>query len=183
VTSTPLIPASDGTAYKPEDYLEAFTRFVRENTDQVAGIRILLDRPRDWNPQALSDLRKRLLESPRHFTIPNLQRAHEISYRKALVDIISMVKHAAKTDAPLFTAGERVQRAFIRLTAGRTFTAEQQEWLDRIRVHLVENLSIEQEDFEALPVFARAGGWGRANRAFEDHLPELLRGINEAIAA
>jgi type I restriction enzyme R subunit len=183
VSSTQLVRGPDGTAYKPEDYLEAFACFVRENADQVTAIRILLDCPRDWNPQALMELRKRLLESPRHFTISNLQRAHEITYRKALVDIISMVKHAAKTDAPLFTAGERVQRAFIRLTAGRTFTAEQQEWLDRIRVHLVENLSIEQEDFEALPVFARAGGWGRANRAFEDHLPELLRGINEAIAA
>jgi len=93
------------------------------------------------------------------------------------------VKHAARQDEPLFTAEERVQRAFMRVTAGRTFTAEQQEWLDRIRVHLVENLSIDHDDFEHVPVFARAGGWGKANRTFENRLPDLLRGINEAIAA
>jgi len=183
VTSRPLLRGPDGTEYKPEDYLAAFSQFVHENADQVLAIRILLDRPRDWSPQALADLRKRLLESSRHFTIPTLQRAHELHYQKALADIISMVKHAAKGDEPLFTAEERVHRAFIRLTAGRTFALEQQVWLDRIRVHLVENLSIDQDDFEHVPVFARAGGWGRANRTFDNHLPDVLREINEAIAA
>jgi type I restriction enzyme R subunit len=183
VTSTPMVRGPDGTEYKPEDYLAAFGRFITENTDTITAIRILLDRPRDWSSQALTDLRKQLLESPRHFTVPNLQRAHELHYRKALVDIISMVKHAARADAPLFTAEERVQRAFMRVTAGQTFTPEQQEWLDRIRVHLVENLSIEQQDFDDLPVFSRYGGWGRANHAFSHSLPSLLRGLNEAIAA
>ena len=183
VTSLPMVRGPDGTEYKPEDYLAAFDRFVRENADEVTAIRILLDRPRDWSPQALTDLQKRLRESPRHFTVSNLQRAHELHYRKALVDIISMVKHAAKRDEPLFTAKERVQRAFMRLTAGRTFTAEQQEWLDRIRVHMVANLSIDPHDFDDLPVFNRYGGWGRANRTFNDQLPDLLRGFNEAIAA
>ena len=183
VTSTPLVRGPDGTEYKPEDYLAAFARFVQEHTTEIAAIRILLNRPRDWSPEVLTDLRKRLLDAPRRFTVPNLQRAHELTYQKALVDIISMVKHAARQDEPLFTAEERVQRAFMRVTAGRTFTAEQQEWLDRIRVHLVENLSIDHDDFEHVPVFARAGGWGKANRTFENRLPDLLRGINEAIAA
>jgi len=183
VTSTPLVRGPDGTEYKPEDYLAAFERFVKGHRTEIAALRILLDRPRDWSPGALTDLRKRLLDAPRRFTVANLQRAHELHYRKALVDIISMVKHAARQDEPLFTAEERVQRAFMRVTAGRTFTAEQQEWLDRIRAHLVENLSIEPQDFDDLPVFSRAGGWARANRSFENRLPALLRGINEAIAA
>jgi type I restriction enzyme R subunit len=183
VGSTPLVRGPDGTEYKPEDYLAAFAHFVAENADEIVAIRILLDRPCEWSSQALTDLRKRLLESPRHFTIANLQRAHELHYRKALVDIISMIKHAARQDEPLFTAAERVQRAFMRVAAGRTFTPEQQEWLDRIRVHLLENLSIEQQDFNDLPVFSRYGGWGRANQAFTDSLPALIRGLNEAIAA
>lgn len=40
-------------------------------------------------------------------------------YRKALVDIISMVKHAAHDREPLLTAQERVARAFDTLTAGQ----------------------------------------------------------------
>jgi type I restriction enzyme R subunit len=183
VTSAPLLRGPDGTEYKPEDYLAAFARFVREQADRIAAIRILLDRPADWNPRVLTDLQKRMRQTSHRFTVETLQRAHELRYQKALIDIISMVKHAAREDEPLFTADERVQRAFMRVTAGRTFTPEEREWLDRIRVHLVENLSIEQQDFDDLPVFSRYGGWGRANRAFNDSLPALLRGLNEAIAA
>ena len=113
----------------------------------------------------------------------NLQKAHEIHYQKALVDIISMIKHAAREDEPLYTAEQRIQRAFMKVTAGRAFTPEQQQWLERIRVHLIENLSIDESDFENLPVFNRYGGWGRASKAFHGQLPDLLRSFNEAIAA
>jgi type I restriction enzyme R subunit len=99
------------------------------------------------------------------------------------VDIISMVKHAADEARRLYTAEERVKMAFARITAGRTFTPEQQQWLDRIRAHLVANLSIDQQDFDLVPVFEQAGGWGRANRVFEGALPDLVRRINEAVAA
>jgi len=40
----------------------------------------------------------------------------------------------------------------IRLTRGQEFTAEQQRWLERIRYHLIANLSIDKEDFENVPV-------------------------------
>ncbi|MGH9903834.1 MAG: type I restriction-modification enzyme R subunit C-terminal domain-containing protein, partial [Pyrinomonadaceae bacterium] len=104
-------------------------------------------------------------------------------YRKALVDIISMVKHAAEEGQPLLTAEERAGRALARITEGTTFTPEQRQWLERIRAALVENLSIDEEDFDALPVLQREGGWGRADRAFDNKLRELLPRINEAIAA
>ena len=86
-----------------------------------------------------------------------------------------MVKHAAREQEPLLTAEERVERAFQQITAGREFTAEQRQWLDRIRAHLIENLSIDREDFDDLPVFARYGGWAKANRVFGGQLVELLR--------
>jgi hypothetical protein len=102
---------------------------------------------------------------------------------KALVDIISMIKHAAKEEQPLYTASERVEQGFEKVAAGKTFTLEQRQWVDRIKAHLVENLSIDKEDFDTLPVFSRAGGWARANRAFGSQLPRLIQEFNEAIAA
>ncbi len=33
---------------------------VRDNPVKIEAIRILLDRPRDWNPDALEELRKKL---------------------------------------------------------------------------------------------------------------------------
>ncbi len=171
-----------GEEYKPEDYLAAFARFVRENPEHIEAVRILLGRPTEWSAQALDELKKKLAHT-RRFRVEVLQQAHEMRYHRSLVDIISMVKHAADEQQPLLTAPERVDRAFARLTAGKSFTPGQQQWLDRIRLHMVENLSVDRDDFELMPVFTNAGGLEAARRAFADRLEPLLNQLNEAIAA
>jgi type I restriction enzyme R subunit len=183
VTSEYLIRDGQGKEYKPEDYLEAFARFVDENPAQIEAIRILLDRPRDWSTAALTELRNKLAMAPERFTVELLQKAHALRYDKALADIISMVKHAARNEEPLLTAAERVDRAMAGILASREFTTEQRQWLDRIREHLAENLWIDKEDFEFAPVLSRAGGWKPADRTFEGKLESLLKTLNEAIAA
>lgn len=166
VTSGYLIRDGLGKEYKPADYLDLFARFVRENPARVEAIRILLGRPRKWGTKALAELKTKLTAAPEHFTVELLQKAHQAQYHKALVDIISMVKHAAKEQEPLLTAEERVARAFESLTAGRTFTPAQQKWLDRIREHLVTNLSIDRGDFDGIPILSGAGaGAGRTRRS------------------
>jgi len=182
VTSEWLIRDGKGNEYKPEDYLTAFARFVVENEDKIVAIRILLDRPKDWSTDVLDELRRKLAAAPERYTVENLERAHELHYHKALIDIISMVKHAVREQEPLLTAGERVKRAMSRVTEGRSFTDEQLKWLDRIRDHLTENLSIERDDFDTIPIFTRSGGWNKANKVFENQLEELLKEFNEAVA-
>jgi type I restriction enzyme R subunit len=183
VSSEWLIRDGAGAEWKPEDYLTAFARFVQDNSARIEAIRILLNRPQQWGTDALVELRQTLATAPQRFTLENLQRVHAVRYHKALVDLISMVKHAARDQEPLLTAAERVDRAMATITAGRTFKPEQQRWLDRIREHLITNLTIDREDFDALPIFTRDGGWGVANRIFENNLQDLLLRINEAIAA
>jgi len=183
VASEWLIRAGVGQEYRPEDYLIAFGRFVNDNPAQVEAIGILLDRPQGWGTDALNELRGKLASAREHFTTENLQKAHAACYHKALVDIISMVKHAARYQEPLLTAPERVDRAFAVITAGQSFSPQQRQWLDRIREHLIENLTIEPEDFDSLPIFTRDGGWTRANREFDGTLDGLLKKINEAVAA
>ena len=183
VTSEWLVRGGDGREYKPEDYLKEFERFVKENPAQVEAIEILLQRPRDWNTDALAQLRKTLAAAPQRFTPEHLQKAHQIRYDVALADLISMIKHAADATAPLLTAEVRVDTALSQLTAGKQFDADQKQWLERIRRHLVENLSIEKEDFGAVPIFARNGGWSKADDAFDRELEELLGQLNEAVAA
>jgi type I restriction enzyme R subunit len=183
VTSEWLIRGLDGKEYKPEDYLAAFARFVKDNPARVDAIEILLDRPQEWSTEALGELRQKLSATSERFSVDNLQKAHQVQYHKALVDIISMVKHAAHEQEPLYTAEERVKNAFERLTSGKSFTSEQLRWLDRIREHLIANLSIDRDDFEVVPIFTHFGGWGRANRVFNNQLDDFIRDLNEAIAA
>lgn len=173
-----------GTEYKPEDYLKAFAQFVRENEAHIEAVQVLLDRPRDWNANALKELRQKLAGSRYGFTPDKLQKAHEVRYKKPLVDVISMVKHAAKEEEPLFTAAERVERAFKKVTAGQTFTDDQQKWIGRIQEVMLQNLSIDREDFEYQDALSGAGGWGAAKKLFGDKtLVNLIHRLNEAIAA
>jgi type I restriction enzyme R subunit len=178
VDSAFLFRTTDGRALKPEDYLTAFERFVRENPDKIEAIQVLLERPAGWNTDALTELRQKLAARPERFTEGSLRRA----YHHELADIISIVKHAARGEE-LLAAQERVERAVGRISAGKTFTPEQERWLTLIKEHLAVNLAIEKDDFENIPVFTRAGSWVAANRVFSGRLEELLRTLNEAMAA
>ncbi len=183
VSSTWIVRDAAGKEYKPDDYLSIFSDFVKENSEKIAAIGILLDRPQEWNTDALGELKEKLESSQQRFTIENLQRAHKEKYNKALVDIISMIKHAAREEESLLTAEERVSLAFDRVTVGKDFTSDQRLWLDRIRSHLIANLSIDKEDFEYIPVFSDYGGWNKANRVFEGKLSTLISEFNRAVAA
>lgn len=166
---------------KPEDYLVSFARFVKENKAQIEAIQILLEKPKDWKTEALNDLRKKLTTND--FSEKELQKAHKLVYHKDLADIISMVKHAAKEEEPIFTAEERVDKAFKRVLSGKSFNEEQRNWLGLIRQHLITNLTIDIADFEYAPIFERQGGKGKAEKVFEGRLESLISEINCAIAA
>jgi type I restriction enzyme R subunit len=170
-----LIRGGAGQEYRPSEYLDAFASFVHEHQDQVEAIAILLSRPREWGATPLTELRQALAQAPEHFTEANLQRAFHAAHHKALVDIISMVKRAAVETSPLLTSEERVNQAVD--------SEAQAKWVEYIRQHLVQNLSIDREDFEAIPVLSDHGGWGRANRAFEGQLAELIQELNEELVA
>ena len=183
VSSEWLVRGLDGKEYKPDDYLTAFSEYVSTHQSDIDSISILLKHPQDWNPDALKTLREKLAKAPQRFTEPNLQKAFQLRRDKALADIISMVKNAADAQSPLYTAPERVDRAIQKILAVQTFTSDQLAWIERIRTHLQENLSIDQDDFESQPIFSDYGGWGRAAKVFGNRLPALMKELNEAIAA
>ena len=182
VSSEWLIKGADGMQYKPIDYLKAFAEFVRGEADTIDALAVLLSRPRDWRPETLVALRDALKATPEHFTPENLERAHRATYHKALVDIISMVKRAALDTAPLLTAQERVEAAMQQVIDRRDLTEAQTTWLNRIQLHLVQNLSIERADFALVPVLSDHGGWGPANKTFDGQLAELLASMNQELA-
>jgi len=183
VSSTWMLREPGGAYWKPEDYLVAFSKFVKENPDQIQAIEILLNRSEEWNTEILNELRQKLKLTKEQFTEDNLQKAHKIRYNKALADIISMIKHAADEQEPLLNSIERVERAFEKVMEGKSFTEEQKIWLEKIKSHLIENLTIDKEDFDILPIFQRQGGWSVANKAFGGLLEEILHEFNQEVAA
>jgi type I restriction enzyme R subunit len=47
----------------------------------------------------------------------------------------------------------------------------------------VQNLSIEKDDFDVVPVLSDRGGWGKANRVFEGKLTVLIQDLNKELVA
>ncbi len=180
-TVTSRIEERYGQQPTAEDYLAAFSAFVQNKADEIEALRILISKPEGWNPDALFALRARLVENG--FDERTLRRAHERVYRRALADLISMVKHAAREAEPLLTAEERVTAAVQEIRAFHTFTPEQSQWLDFIAQHLVENLCVDTDDLNTQPVFTKHGGLARARRVFGDQLPRLIERLNYTLAA
>lgn len=172
VSSEVLFRTTDGRELKPQDYLLSFEKFVRENPDHIDALSILLQRPASFHTKELSDLRKKLAARPERFTEENLRRA----YQNELADIISIIKHAARGE-PLASAQERVERAITKVKREKAFNPVQDRWLDMIRDHLLENIVIDERDFEMIP-FSRHGGWEKANEVFDGRLIPLLREID-----
>ena len=179
VSSQKLI-RENGKDYRPIDYLTEFADYVQANAHEVDALRVLLQKPDGWNTDTLKTLRAELRKA--HFPEEKLREAHAIAGHKALADIISIVRNAADANRPLLTAEERVRRALADATDGMELTDEQWQWLDFIKASVIENLTIDRDDFNTLPVFSNRGGWGKANRVFGGMLDTLLDRLNTAIA-
>jgi type I restriction enzyme R subunit len=177
VTSEYLFRTTDGRELKPQDYLAQFEKFVKQNPEHIEALQIILEKPSSWNTTALRELRQSLANCPEKFTDDNLRKA----YKFPLADIISMIKHAAKKE-PLLSAKERVDLAISEATKDKKLTEKQQAWLELIRKHLIENLTIDEKDFDIMPVFTNYGGsFKRVNADFDNELDILIHQINAAI--
>lgn len=55
-------------------------------------------------------------------------------------------------------------------------------WLDAIRDHIANSLTIGPDDFDYAP-FTQLGGLGRAHELFGDRLAGLLDDLNQRLAA
>lgn len=181
VDSFVLFAAEGKYDLKPADYLIAFSDFIKQNEKEIQAISILLNKPKDWNTKALNELRQKLTES--NFDEVNLQKAHKIVYKKATVDIISMVKHAAKESEPLLSPEERVNLAILKVISGKVLNEEQRKWMEYIKEHLKQNMTLGEDDLIDLPVFADRGGLSKFKKVFPDNYEYIISQINLAIAA
>jgi type I restriction enzyme R subunit len=177
VSSDYIFRTTDGRELKLEDYIQQFERYIKDNPEHIEAISIVLTKPKGWNTEALRELRNSLSKQPERFTESNLRRA----YKYPLADIISMVKHAAK-DEPLLSAKERIDLAIEKVFENKILTAKQEQWLELIRRHLVENLTIEPQDFDEMPIFLNLGGnFKRVNEDFDNKLMTFIQQINTSI--
>lgn len=167
-----------GKGQRPDDFLDSFTVYVRDNVNQLAALTVVLQRPRELTRAQLRELRLEL--DKMGYSETNLRQAWQDAKNEDIAaSIIGFIRQAALGD-PLIPYEERVKAAMKRIMAKRVWTDPQRKWLQRIgeqvaREFIVDRDALDQEPFQA------DGGFNRLNRIFEGQLEAILGDINEEL--
>lgn len=165
-----------GEAEKPEDFLDGFRAYVRDNVNTIAALKLVVQRPRDLTRADLKELRTAL----------DLKGYSEANLRRAWVDaknvdiaasIIGFVRQAALGD-PLIPYAHRVKAAMQRVFEGRKWSDPQKRWLRRIGEQVEKEIVVDRDALDRDP-FAADGGFARLNKVFHGELESVLSEINE----
>ncbi|MER9561080.1 type I restriction-modification system endonuclease [Mesorhizobium sp. M0571] len=165
-----------GESERPEDFLDGFSAFVRDNINAIAALKLVVTRPRDLTRADLKDLRLAL--DRKGYSEANLRRAWSDARNEEIAaSIIGFVRQAAIGD-PLTPYGDRVRTAMRRIMASRQWTEPQRRWLKRIGEQIEKEVVVDREAIDKEP-FIADGGFNRLNKVFGGELESILAGINE----
>jgi type I restriction enzyme R subunit len=167
-----------GDAAKPEDFLDGFTAFVKDNINTIAALKLVVQRPRDLTRADLQALRRAL--DAKGFSEANLRTAWSQAKNEDIAaSIIGFVRQAALGD-PLVPYSDRVRAAMQKIVNGRKWSEPQKRWLKRIGDQIVEEIVVDRSAIDRAP-FDKDGGFARLNKVFDGELENVLAGINEEL--
>jgi len=165
-----------GEAQRPQDFLEGFSAFVRDNVNTIAALKLVVQRPRDLTRADLQELRRAL--DLKGYSEANLRRAWADAKNEDIAaSIIGFVRQAALGD-PLTPYGDRVRAAMQKVIGSRAWTYPQKRWLKRIGEQVEKEVVVDRAAIDRDP-FAADGGFTRLNKVFGGELEAVLAGINE----
>lgn len=167
-----------GEGQRPEDFLDSFEAFVRDNVNTIAALKLVVQRPRDLTRADLKELRLALDRNG--YSEANLRRAWADARNEEIAaSIIGFVRQAALGD-PLVPYEDRVKAAMRSIMASRQWTEPQRRWLKRIGEQIEKEIVVDREAINKEP-FVADGGFDRLNKVFGGDLEAVLAGINDAM--
>ncbi|WP_341827341.1 type I restriction-modification system endonuclease [Trueperella pyogenes] len=166
-----------GDAKEPKDYLEEFSTFIKNNTNEIAALRIICTRPSALTRDELKSLKLKL--DREGFTEQKLSSAlSQVSNKEITADIISLIRRYA-IGSPLLTHEERVRRAIDKLKAEHKFTKVQLGWISRIEAYLANELIISTDTFDTDARFRQQGGLSRVDYVFGGRFADIIVELND----
>lgn len=162
---------------RPEDYIEAFEDFVKNNVNEIAALNIICTRPKELTRETLKSLRMALAQNG--FTTQQLNTAvSEITSEEITADIISLVRRYA-IGSPLVSHQARIRRAVDKLKKAHNFSRVELNWLSRIESYLLNESVMNVKVFDEDERFKTNGGYKRLNQIFRNSLEGIITELNE----
>lgn len=162
---------------RPEDYIEAFEDFVKNNVNEIAALNIICTRPKELTRETLKSLRMALAQNG--FTTQQLNTAvSEITSEEITADIISLVRRYA-IGSPLVSHQARIRRAVDKLKKAHNFSRVELNWLSRIESYILNESVMNVKVFDEDERFKTNGGYKRLNQIFSNNLEGIITELNE----
>jgi type I restriction enzyme, R subunit len=166
-----------GEYNKPEDYLESFNHFIKEQMNKSAALSVVVNKPKDLTRQQLKEVRLLLEESG--FKESMLTTAwrdktnHEIA-----ASIIGFIRQAAIGEA-LIPFEKRVHNAMETIYSMQQWTPKQRTWIDRLAKACINEVIIDKESLNQR--MENDGGVKLLNKSLNNQLDEILYQLNDAM--
>lgn len=156
---------------KPEDYLESFNTFIKENENKIAAIKAVVTRPRNLTRADLKSLR--LILSEHNFNETHLHEAWKKAKNEDIAATIIGYIRSSALGSPLIPYEQRVETALQKIKASQSWNNNQLKWLDLLAKQLKKNIIIDEEALQSTP-FKEKGGRKQLERFFDNKLDEVL---------
>lgn len=166
-----------GNSEKPEDYLDAFSEYVKSHMSEIAALSIVCTRPKDLTRDALKTLRLTL--DREGFTTQQLNTAiSELTNEEIAADIISLIRRYAIGSA-LISHEARIRRAVDKLKKAHNFSKQEMSWIGRMEKYLLEESVLNIQVFDEDSRFKSNGGFTKINKIFQNQLENIVLELNE----
>jgi type I restriction enzyme R subunit len=168
---------SYGEHQRPEDYLDSFNQFIRDQLNQSAALSVVVNKPRDLTREQLKEIR--LLLDNNGYSEANLQSAVRNQTNKDIAaSIVGHIRRAALGEA-LKPFEQRVAEAMDRIYTQHSWTPNQLKWLQRLAQQLVHEVIIDRAFVNHR--FADDGGAKQMDKVLGEQLDTVLEEVNEAL--
>lgn len=162
---------------KPQDYLEEFTDYIKNNRDKIAALNIVCAKPASLTRDALKTLCVQLANDGYDLTSLNTA-INQTTNADMTVDIINVIRSYA-VGAPLLNHEDRIKQAVAKLKANHNFDQIELGWLKMIEANLLQENVLDESVFDTEVIFRNKGGFKRIDKDFKFQLRALIKELNK----
>jgi len=168
-----------GEGQKPEDYLQAFDKFINANSNRMVALQTVVQRPWELTRQDLKELALELEKI--HFREQDLRTAwHEVKNEEITARIIGFIRQATMGEA-LIPFEQRVDKALTKILASQIWKTPQKQWLEAIAKQMKATTIVDNKALDEGVFKNQLGGIKRANKLFEPSITTVLEQFNKAL--
>jgi type I restriction enzyme R subunit len=189
-------------AEKAQGIITRYESFIKEHKDELDAIQLIYAKPytqRHLSYQQIEALAEEIKQPPYNIAPLEVWKAYEqlekakvkgVPAKELLTNIVSLIRFSTGLSDVLEPFPELVNQRFDTWlqqqnlsTGGRDFSAEQQQWLQRIKDQIANNAEFEMDDFEMIPACKEQGGLLKAKALFGKELPTIVQELNGYLIA